>query len=198
MKSRFEPLHLLNAVVLNWFQSASSRIRTGMGRPRPVWRRAWICLGIAWLWAGGVLFAANKQTVGWVEDVVILPERLTVRAKVDTGAENSSLHLSEHRRWRSSGVEYIRFSVIGLGGREQVFTRPIVSTATIKRHFGERQYRPVIELVLCLGQVRRRVPVTLVDRTGFVHALLLGRSFLAGSFLVDPGSQDALTTDCAG
>jgi hypothetical protein len=39
-----------------------------------------------------ISIAADKQTVGWTEIISILPGNLKIKAKLDTGADNSSLN----------------------------------------------------------------------------------------------------------
>ena len=51
-------------------------------------------------------------------------------------------------------------------------------------------------LGVCLGSVQRTVEVNVVDRSGFDYPVLIGRSFLAGIFVVDPGERFLLTPDC--
>jgi hypothetical protein len=43
-----------------------------------------------------------------------------------------------------------------------------------------------------LGGVERRIEVGLVDRSDMLYRMLLGRSALAGSFIVDPGRRYVL------
>jgi hypothetical protein len=50
---------------------------------------------------------------------------------------------------------------------------------------GNAEVRPVIETLLVLGPVRKRVLLTLTDRTGMLFRMLIGRKALEGDFLVD-------------
>ena len=61
---------------------------------------------------------------------------------------------------------------------------------------GDKQERDVIELDLCLGNIKKTVNVSLVDRSHFKYQLLVGRSFLRSEFLVDPDKQNLLTPSC--
>ena len=58
--------------------------------------------------------------------------------------------------------------------------------------------RPVILLDLCIGNVRKKEEVNLVDRRGMNYELLIGRNFLKDEFLIDPGATYSLSPDCAG
>jgi hypothetical protein len=50
---------------------------------------------------------------------------------------------------------------------------------------GSTEVRPVIETELVLGAVRKRIRLTLTNRTGMLFRLLLGRKTLEGEFIVD-------------
>ena len=146
--------------------------------------------------APGPSRAADLAVTGWAEVVLILPEGLSLRAKLDTGAEHSSLHLGDHEVHMRDGRPVVQFRVQDRRGGWVTLTRPIVRRTRIRRHFGATQERPLIELEICLGNVRRRVQVNLVDRSGFDYPLLLGRSFLAGHFLVDPQRSYRTASGC--
>jgi hypothetical protein len=45
--------------------------------------------------------------------------------------------------------------------------------------------RPVIETLLALGPVRKRIRITLTDRAGMLFRMILGRKALEGDFVVD-------------
>ena len=64
------------------------------------------------------------------------------------------------------------------------------------RHTGNSQMRPVILLRICLGGVRKEAEVNLVDRSRFKYPLLIGRSFLAGDFLIDSDQTYLLKPLC--
>ncbi len=133
----------------------------------------------------------EKTTVGWIEMVEILPEHLSLPAKIDTGADNSSLNVSNAEEFMKGDKEWIRFSIETDGSEEGedekiTFERPIVRYAYIKRKGASRQKRAVVLFDLCLGNIyKQNVPVNLADRTGFKYPMLIGRTFLKGAALVD-------------
>lgn len=72
---------------------------------------------------------------------------------------------------------------------------PLARISKIKRRAGdfdpeeEKTYtaRPVIELDLCMGKVKRTIEVNLTDRTAFQYPLLIGSDALTRfGALVDP------------
>ena len=63
---------------------------------------------------------------------------------------------------------------------------PVVRKVHIKDHDYQPDARPVVELEFCMDGRRHGARFSLVDRGAFLYSVLLGREFLAGSFLIDP------------
>jgi hypothetical protein len=137
-----------------------------------------------------------KTTVGWVENAVIYPGNILVKAKVDTGARHSSLHCECKTIVKKDGERYIRFSIKNFKGKRVELERKVYRVATIKRHHERRQQRDVIKLAICLGNTLKQVEVNVVDRSGFNYQLLIGRSFLKNDFVVDPALKFVHAPQC--
>jgi hypothetical protein len=142
----------------------------------------------------GTAGAADKHIVGWVEPVAIGSEGVVVEAKIDTGADTSSLDCACVTLLEKG--DKVRFSVIGIDGTRVWFVRKVKRIARIKRQNAKTQERPVVTLGLCLGEVYREVDVSLVNREGFRYTMLLGRNFIGGTAIVDPGATDLTTPTC--
>lgn len=141
--------------------------------------------------------AANaKEVIGLVENVRIEPGGLVIDAKIDTGADNSSVHASDLVRFKRRGESWVRFRVIKLDGTSETLERELVRVARVKRPTGKSQRRPVVMLGLCLGTTYRDVEVTLVDRSRFRYRMIVGRSFLGNDFLVDPSTKHTTQPAC--
>jgi len=76
------------------------------------------------------------------------------------------------------------------------FETKVVRTVKIKQHGKQSAIRPVIRLGICLGDVYKEVEVNLEDRSKFNYQMLLGRSFLKDSFLVDAKATFILEPNC--
>jgi hypothetical protein len=50
---------------------------------------------------------------------------------------------------------------------------------------GIREHRPVVEALVRLGPVLRRIRLTIASRAGMCYPMILGREALAGAFVVD-------------
>jgi hypothetical protein len=146
----------------------------------------------------GVGAMEDKIVVGWVEEVKISPGNLVLRAKVDTGADNSSLNVSAYTLFERDTKPYVRFEVTDRGGKTTTLELPVVRTAKIKRHKGPRQLRPVVILSICLGTYRADAEVNLVDRSRFLYPMLIGRSFLRQAFVIDPSRELTAQPACRG
>ena len=127
--------------------------------------------------AGG---AASRRTIGEIELVSIADfglERLPVR--VDTGARTSALHV-EHLRELGNGR--VRFE---LGAEHAPIEAVISRRGRVRSTSGELQTRLFVTARVRLGDVEERVELGLVDRGHMQYRMLLGRSALAGRFVVD-------------
>lgn len=167
---------------------------------RSTWRlaRSFAPLGGLFLWLAGLLPAAAAQlpTVGWIERVELGADGHVVAAKLDTGADTSSLH-AENIRWekRADG-DWVAFDVIGVTGEKTRFEHKVVRIARIKRNSAPAQSRPTIVMGVCLGSVYKLTEVNLTDRSRFNYEMLIGRSFLAGRFAVDSARMNTVEPAC--
>lgn len=141
--------------------------------------------------------ADGPQVFGWVESVLLVDADFQLEAKLDTGADNSSLSAVNIRRVRVGEKRFVRYSVRHPDTGELVSLRsPYVRSTRIRSHSGTRQRRRVVLMTLCLGEHRRTVEVNLVDRNEFEYPLLLGRSALEGIAIIDPAITRLSEPDC--
>ncbi|MBT8365249.1 MAG: ATP-dependent zinc protease [Deltaproteobacteria bacterium] len=138
----------------------------------------------------------DKQIIGWIEYVTILPENLKIKAKLDTGARNSSLNAVNIVEVKRGGDTFVRFDLTNWKGRIETMEAKVIRMAKIKQHNSELERRPVIRIGICLDKVYKEVEVNLVDRSNFNYQLLIGRSFLKGEFAIDPSKTFTIKTDC--
>lgn len=163
-----------------------------------------MCLGLAlsaMLTSGAAHSGGNgsKQIFGWVERVLVSSERISMKAKLDTGANTSSLHALNVERFKRGGKRMVRFEIEDPeDGRRIEFERPLVRSVRIKEQDnGGVSRRPVVELWICIGDIGRQVEVNLVDRSRFIYPMLIGRSALAGEVVVDPDDTFTQAPSCA-
>lgn len=141
-------------------------------------------------------YAGEKQVIGWVERVFLTEHAVTMDAKVDTGADYSSVHADDIRHFVREDMRWIEFTLQDRNGKKQILQRPLVRMSRIKKKTPDHQERPVVMLEICLGDSRRLAQVNLAQRLHLKYPLLLGRDFLGARYLVDPGSQYLLAPVC--
>ncbi|RMH36410.1 MAG: hypothetical protein D6690_06065 [Nitrospirae bacterium] len=151
--------------------------------------KSWVllCLAVLSIGISSAAMPSDLMRVGWVEKVQLEPERLILHAKIDTGADHSSLDVEESVVFLREGKKWVRFVVENRNGRSITLERKVYRFVRIKRKGTVAQRRPVVLLNLCLGSLYRpNVQINLTDRSGFEFNMLIGRSFLAGYAVVDP------------
>ncbi len=130
---------------------------------------------IGWTGAQG----EEKIVVGEVEDVILLPWRVKLPARIDTGASLSSLDARD-LKVRDGFAE---FKLSKKYGGIQL-RLPIVDWLTIRSSEASEK-RPIVEVELCIGSKRVLTRVNLNDRSTVRYPLLIGRNALKENFLVD-------------
>lgn len=175
----------------------------GRGRRRALVAAALVAAVALLLPAPAQAAEKEKEIAGWVEWVVLTAEGLDgpvwVKAKLDTGAETSSLDATHVRRVRVGERRYVRFTITDPEtGEATSLRRPLLRRVRIKQHEGSSQVRPVVALAVCLGGQRREVEFSLIDRSEFIYPVLLGRRALEGRVIVDPEVSFLLEPECEG
>ncbi len=143
-----------------------------------------------------ICFSSEIKVIGWLEEVVVQPEKLYFKAKMDTGAMHSSLNAEGIERFVKDGNQWVRFTVTDRKDKKVTLERPVVRTAKVKMRSGNHQERPVVNLDICIGTTVRRAEVNLVDRKRFLYEFLIGRSFIKGAYAIDPDAKYTLIPDC--
>mgnify|MGYP000256461699 CR=1 FL=1 len=133
---------------------------------------------------------AKPTTLGWLQSVRLLPHKVRLTAKLDTGAKTSSLHALNIEMFDKNRIEYVRFTLPLKKDSDQsqvVFELPLVKETRVKRHSSDNAVvRPVVELDFCIDGNVHSALFSLDDRSNFNYPVLLGRRFLASRFVVDP------------
>jgi hypothetical protein len=135
--------------------------------------------------------------LGWAETVTLIDAGFKLQAKLDTGAETSSLDARVIKNFRKDGKRWVRFAITNPStGEEHMLVRERLRTIGVVQHEGINQIRPTVLLQMCVADRLLDVEVSLVDRTEFSYRLLLGRSALAAIALVDPANTFLSPPQC--
>ncbi len=112
-----------------------------------------------------------------------------LRAKIDTGAWTTALDVCEFSLIETgSGSFKARFSPVlsrKKGTCGALIEAGVVRMARVRNTGGIVEMRPVVETEIQMGPVRKRIRITLTDRSRMRSPVILGRSALCGDFIVD-------------
>jgi hypothetical protein len=129
---------------------------------------------------------APKIVIGWNEYVDLPDWKIHgLRAKVDTGARSSALHVEDIVELSGGRV---RFSVVlhrARRDRRVVVEAPIARRGGVRSSTGHYSHRIFVATRLRIGPLERTIEMSLVDRERMLFRMLLGRTALAGPCLVD-------------
>lgn len=131
-----------------------------------------------------------KVTVGVVEDVILTPWGIRFPARIDTGADLSSLDAREI----TVQDDIAKFKLGKRFGGLQL-QLPVLEWRRIQTATGTEK-RPVVEISICLGSKVFRTLATLKDRSQMMYPFLVGRSALSENFLVDPSRSKPVQLAC--
>lgn len=123
---------------------------------------------------------AKKVVIGSRERLRIIPGNIILKARIDTGAETTSVGATDLQIVKEDGVDWAIFKI-----EETEFKQKVVEYTRIKRHGTVSTKRAVVKLRLILGNVSQVINVTLADREKFDYQLLIGRNMLYDRFVVD-------------
>jgi hypothetical protein len=133
--------------------------------------------------------------IGWKE-YLDLPELglHRVKGKIDTGARTSTLHVHS-LQYVQSLPDGTQTAEVQLVPDRRDPARLVTARVRILRHLrvtdsgGHRELRPLVETELVLGPVRKRIFLTLTDRSGMLFRMILGRKAVEGDFYVDAAAK---------
>jgi hypothetical protein len=127
---------------------------------------------------------AIVSIVGRAERVALVDGGVLLEAKVDTGADSTSIDAGNIETFEREGEDWVRFETRTNADEVVTFERRIVDTVTILGAGDDRDERLVVEITLCVDDVHGDVEVNLADREGLEYRMLLGRDFLAANGLL--------------
>ena len=135
------------------------------------------------------LIIADLIILGWRERVALPQLGISVlKAKLDTGARSSSLHVDTLEDFQRNGHTWLRFSMHV--GRKQPVDVSCEALALDRRWVtdtgGRRTERWFIRTQVQLAGQCLDIDVNLTDRRHMLFPMLLGRCALSGRFAVNP------------
>ena len=132
----------------------------------------------------------KEFTLGW-EEWVTLPELNVpaIKAKIDTGAKTSSIHAFMIEPYGRGDIKKVRFGVHPIPDRPDIVifsSGKIVDEREFTSSNGETEVRYVIETIVKIGDESWPIELSLTNRESMQYRMLIGRSALKDSIIVDP------------
>ena len=131
----------------------------------------------------------DRMVLGELEHVWLEPPGISLTARIDTGAESSSVNAQNLVEFERDGDDWVRFEW-ALKGQTTSIERPIERYVRIVQQAdpaGTR--RPVVSLRLRIGDIEDDFDFSLADRSHLDHQMILGRNFLTDVAVVDVGRK---------
>ncbi|MFD0739246.1 ATP-dependent zinc protease [Lysobacter koreensis] len=130
---------------------------------------------------------ATRIVLGWREWAALPGLGIAaVRAKVDTGARSSALHVDAQWRFREGGAPWVGFRLSPDGSRAIEAAAPVFDERDVTDSGGHRTRRVFLRTGMQLAGIEREIEINLSDRRGMLFPMLLGRTAIARAFTVDP------------
>jgi hypothetical protein len=112
-----------------------------------------------------------------------------VKAKADTGARTSALDALSYELFQADGrglCVRLRLALHRARSDElHLVEAPVLRMVVVRNSGGLSEQRPLIETDIVLGPVRKRIRMTVTNRSGMRFRVILGRLALADDFVVD-------------
>lgn len=128
--------------------------------------------------------------LGEIENIHIDPPGFVFPARIDTGAEGTSIHATDITPFERDGERWIRFSLRNPGtGKSATLERKKAGRVRVKKVDDTVDRRAVVIMTLTLGKISQATEVSLTDRSNFEFPMLIGRNFLKDVAVVDVSQQ---------
>ena len=127
----------------------------------------------------------GRLVLGVRENAALPNLNLTMQAKLDTGAENSSVDARNIQLFERDGKKWVKFDLHRTSKGVITLELPMKSTIKIKRPELQAIERPVVQMTITIGEITQSVPVSLTDRREYEAPLLIGRNFMQDLAVID-------------
>ncbi len=112
-----------------------------------------------------------------------------IKARIDSGARTSALHAFNIQTYSARGERWVRFDVNPLQKDRRITVHcraRLVDERDIKSSSGHTERRPVIQVVVKIGNIAQTIQLSLTNRDSMGYRMILGREAMQGRMLIDP------------
>lgn len=139
------------------------------------------------------------KEIGWREWVA-LPDLgiKKIKAKIDTGARTSALHAFDVQLEREHGEVTVFFQLHPRQKNDQKIITcraPLIDRRDVRDSGGHTEQRFVIATRIVLGAIENTAELTLTDRDSMGFRMLVGRTAIRGTHVVNPERSYLLKQD---
>jgi len=129
----------------------------------------------------------NKEIIGAIEWLYLDPPGRHYRARIDSGAETSSLSASNIVEFERDSDDWVRFTFQHNPEEEPIeLELPVKRVILIRQPSTvEAERRVVVEIDIRLGAELQTTEFALTDRSHMTYPMLLGRAFLMDIYVLD-------------
>jgi len=139
------------------------------------------------------LSVRSAETVGEIEKIGIPSINYITDARIDSGAQTTSISGTDLKVKKSSGGKSTLFFSIKVNGKQMELSAPIIKKIKIKSAVSaHKDGRYVIELPICLGNKMKTIEATVANREKMEYQVLIGRNLLLDGYLIDVSKKHLL------
>lgn len=132
------------------------------------------------------------EVIGGVEPVYFLPMQVPFAARIDTGAETSSIDVANLHQFERDGEKWVSFDLKhDENGEKHHFEKKVARKVNITR-INKDEKRLVVNMDIKIGNNLINAEFSLANREKFTYQALIGRNVLNGRFMVDPSIENTL------
>ncbi len=133
---------------------------------------------------------AGRLILGWREWLALPDLGIpAIKAKLDSGARSSALHVEALEEFQRDGVDWVRFKLDPIT-RSRKRARWVEARLSDRREVtdsgGGVSLRPFIRTDVVIGGERLSIEINLTNRRAMLFPMLLGRTAMSGRHCIDP------------
>ena len=133
-----------------------------------------------------VLLKDKKRIFGEQEWVKLSPIPHPLKARIDSGANTSSISATDIESFEKEGEKWVQFRIEHGKNKSEILSHPVERIVRIRQSTSKKlDTRYVVKLPITVGDLTQLSEFTLRDRRHLTFPVLIGRSYLEEKALVD-------------